>query len=157
MRKNMDILSLDMNFRAQVSEFIPCHRLSISIYVYLSFQGISPHLRNRAHIGTCLTELFWGVQGSHKGKPWEHSQADCQNPGSSCCHTPLQLLRAGNLVFLLCLMLLKFIPVPPLRNLTLSTGSACRHCCLQVRDGVSSASEQPPMSWASCFRGTSRD
>lgn len=54
----MDILSLDMNFRAQVSEFIPCHRLAISIYVCLSFQGISPHLRTGAHIGTRLTELF---------------------------------------------------------------------------------------------------
>ena len=31
-------------------------------------------------------------------------------------------------------MLLKFAPVPPLHNLTLSTGSACRRCCLQVRD-----------------------
>ena len=57
--ENMDILSLDMNFRVQVSEFLPCHCLSI----YLSFLGISPHLKNGAYIGTCLTELFWGVNG----------------------------------------------------------------------------------------------
>ena len=36
----MDILSLDMNFRAQVSEFIPCHRLSISIYVYVIHKNL---------------------------------------------------------------------------------------------------------------------
>ena len=45
----MDIVSQDMSFRAQVSEFI---------YIYLSFLDISPHLKNGAHIGTCLTELF---------------------------------------------------------------------------------------------------
>lgn len=45
-------------------------------------------------------------------------------------------------------MLLKFIPVPPLHNLTLSTGSACRHCWLQVREG-----SRVPLSshlWAEC-------